>query len=205
MADNTRPERIRSVSSAFGGAGREERANGDVPDIPGLDLPPSKHRVFCGDLDIRIDRDGRWLYRGSPIERKELVCLFASVLQRDDNGDYWMVTPGELARIEVEDAPFVAVELFVSGAGQCQTLSFRTNVDEVVTVGPDNPLRVETDSETGEPAPYVRVRDGMDAKIARSVFYDLVERGREETINGETVFGVWSQNQFFPMGSLSDS
>ena len=97
---------------------------------------PPRRPVECGDLPFLIRRDGTWLYRGSPIERKELVCLFASVLRRDADGDWWLQTPAERGRIEVEDAPFVAVELDWGGDGRQQTLSFRTNTDQVVTAGP---------------------------------------------------------------------
>ena len=101
--------------------------------------------VECGDLPFLIRRDGTWLYRGSPINRKELVCLFASVLRRDADGEWWLQTPAERGRIEVEDAPFVAVELEWGGDGRQQTLSFRTNTDQVVTAGPDHPIRMSHD------------------------------------------------------------
>jgi len=164
---------------------------------------------MCGDIDIRIAKDGTWFHEGGPIGRKELVCLFASVLKRDEYGDYWLETPVEKARIEVEDAPFVAVELFCCECGCDQKLSVRTNVDEVVAVGLDNPIRVEHDPETGEPSPYVTLRpgDGMfpiEAKINRAVFYELVNRGVEETIDGEEYFGIWSNNEFFPLGQLNE-
>ena len=98
--------------------------------------------VECGDLPFLIRRDGTWLYRGSPINRKELVCLFASVLKREADGSFYLETPAERGRIEVEDAPFVAVELDWAGDGRQQALSFRTNVDKVVTAGPDHPIRI---------------------------------------------------------------
>jgi hypothetical protein len=164
---------------------------------------------FCGDIDIRIARDGTWFHEGGPIGRKELVCLFASVLKRDEFGDYWLQTPVEKARIQVEDAPFIAVELFTSGSGPDQKMSVRTNVDEVISIGLDNPLRVTHDPETGEPAPYVVVKQGeglfpIEAKINRSVYYELVNRGMEKTIEDEVFYGVWSNNEFFPLGQLDD-
>jgi hypothetical protein len=152
-----------------------------------------------GDLDMRIARDGTWFYRGSPIGRLPLVKLFASVLHREADGSYWLVTPAERGRIEVEDVPFVAVELTVAGAGGEQRLIFRTNLDDIVTAGPDHPLRVETAAD-GEPAPYVRVRDGIEAKLARAVFYDLVELGAELQVAGTSQFGVWSSGAFFRLG-----
>ena len=157
---------------------------------------------LCGDIDMRIGRDGTWFYHGSPIGRKRLVKLFAGVLRRDENGDYWLETPAEKCRIRVDDAPFTAVEMVVSGDGKDRTLSFRTNVDEFVTVGADHPIRVVTDVTSGEPSPYVLVRGGLEALIVRSVFYDLVDLGEEIVIDGEPVFGVWGGGAFFPIGRL---
>jgi uncharacterized protein len=155
--------------------------------------------VEHGDLDMRIARDGTWYYRGSPIGRQPLVKLFASVLRREPNGSYWLVTPAERGRIEVEDVPFLAVELTVSGEGCEQQLIFRTNLDDIVTAGPDNPLRVET-AANGEPAPYILVRDGLEARLARPVFYELVELGGAEQVDGAARFGVWSKGAFFQLG-----
>jgi uncharacterized protein len=152
-----------------------------------------------GDLEMRIARDGTWFYRGSPIGRLPLVKLFASVLRREADGRYSLVTPAERGRIEVEDVPFLAVAVTVEGEGRDQRLIFRTNLDEFVTAGPDNPLRVET-AASGEPAPYILVRDGLDARLARPAFYELVELGTEEPIGGTTQFGVWSGGVFFRLG-----
>jgi len=161
-------------------------------------------RTVCGDLDIRIDRSGVWHYRGSPIPRKDMVCLFASTLTRDAAGGYWLVTPAEMGRIEVDDAPFLAVELFVAGAGRDQILSVRTNVDEIVTIDDGHPLDVQTDPATGEPSPYVTVRDGICARLSRPVYYEVVARGLEEKIDGTQFYGVWSSRQFFVIGRLDD-
>ena len=167
------------------------------------DLPvPLDGRDFCGDLEMYIDRNGVWYYQGSPISRKEMVCLFATTLMRDAAGGYWLVTPAEMGRIEVEDVPFLAVELFTSGAGREQVLSIRTNVDEVVTIDDDHPLEVHTDPETGEPRPYVQVREGIQARLLRSVYYEVVALGLEEKIDGEPFYGVWSDGSFFVMGRL---
>jgi hypothetical protein len=155
--------------------------------------------IDCGNLDIRITRDGTWFYRGSPIGRLPLVKLFASVLRREADGCYWLVTPAERGRIEVEDVPFLAVELTVAGEGHDRQLIFRTNLDDIVTAGPDNPLRVETTS-SGEPAPYILVRGALEARLVRSVFYDLVDLGAEEEIAGANEFGVWSNGAFFSLG-----
>jgi hypothetical protein len=173
-------------------------------DVAGFGAGTVGGRVVCGDVDIRIDRDGVWYYHGSPIGRKELVCLFSSVLRREADGSYWLVTPAEAARIRVDDAPFLAVELFACKSGRNQVLSVRTNVDEVVTLDARHPLRVETDPASGEPSPYVLVRDGLEARLSRSVYYDLVARGVEEIIDREHIYGIWSSGTFFPLGRLDD-
>jgi uncharacterized protein len=155
--------------------------------------------IDCGDLDMRIARDGTWFYGGSPISRIALVKLFASVLRREPDGRYWLVTPAERGRIEVEDVPFLAVALTVQGEGGQQKLIFRTNLDDIVTAGPDHPLRIET-TMSGEPAPYILVRDDLEARLTRPVFYDLVELGKVELIENNSQFGVWSQGRFFRLG-----
>lgn len=158
----------------------------------------------CGEFDIRIGRDGTWYYKGSPIGRPALVKLFASVLRRDGSGDYWLVTPVERGRIEVDDAPFVAVELGIAGAGRDQALCFRTNLDERVTADRAHPIRVAHDRATGAPSPYVLVRPGFEARILRAVYYQLVELGVEEDVAGDHLFGVWSRGAFFPVGRLEE-
>ncbi len=166
---------------------------------------PERSRQMCGDLDIRIARDGTWYYRGSPIGRKEMVSLFASVLERDDDGGYWLVTPVERGRIEVEDVPFVAVELFVCHDAAMQVISLRTNIDEIVTIDKDHPLRVAETPDSGETIPYVLVRPGLEARIARAVYYELVALGNEERIGAENLYGVWSMGTFFPLGKTYDA
>ncbi|MBV8888500.1 MAG: DUF1285 domain-containing protein [Alphaproteobacteria bacterium] len=148
---------------------------------------------------MRIARDGTWFYRGSPIGRLPLVKLFASVLRREADGTYWLVTPAERGRVSVDDVPFLAVALAVEGEGRLQRLIFRTNLDEIVTAGPQHPLRVDT-AASGEPAPYILVRPGLEARLSRPVFYDLVELGAAETSAGESRFGVWSEGRFFELG-----
>jgi hypothetical protein len=163
--------------------------------------------VECGDLPFIIRRDGTWLYRGSPIGRKELVCLFSSVLKREADGSFWLETPAERGCIAVEDAPFVAVELDWTGDGRQQLLSFRTNVDQVVTAGPEHPIRVAHDLLTCEPTPYIHVRDGtgvwpIEARIGRAVYYELVALGVPEWVGCRRMLGVWSAGKFFPLGEL---
>ncbi len=187
---------------------------GDRSPIPGLRLTPPAARserapAFCGDIAIRIRRDGTWLYEGSPIRRKALVCLFASCLTREADGSYWLVTPTERGRIDVDDAPFVAVELFVAGEGERQVLSFRTNVDELIEAGPAHPVRVAHDLVTCLPTPYLRVREGrgrfpIEARIERAVYYELVALAVPEVVHGERVLGVWSCGRFFPLGPAEE-
>jgi hypothetical protein len=161
--------------------------------------PSGRVPVELRDLDMRIARDGTWYYRGSPINRPALVKLFASVLRREDDGSYWLVTPVERGRVVVEDAPFIAVALDVEGEGRSQHLIFRSNLDEIVAAGPEHGLRIETAAD-GTPAPYILVRPGLEARLARPVFYELADLGAEETIDGETKFGVWSDGMFFELG-----
>jgi len=159
--------------------------------------------VELANLDMRIARDGTWFYRGSPIHRMPLVKLFASVLRREDDGSYWLVTPVERGRVVVEDAPFIAVAVDAAGEGRERQLIFRTNLDEIVAAGADHPLRVETAGD-GTPSPYVLVRPGLEARLARPAFYELVELAAEEQVGGETLFGVWSGGVFFPLGDPGD-
>ncbi len=153
-----------------------------------------------GAFPIRIARDGTWFYRGSPIRRRELARLFSTVLRRDEAGRYWLETPAERGTIEVDDAPFTAVELAVEGEGRNARLRFRNNFDDWVTAGPDHPITVTIDGESGEPSPYVRVRDGLDALIVRSVFYELVDIAVPARRDGRHVLGVWSDGVFFELG-----
>tara|TARA_A100001037_G_scaffold285539_1_gene292972 strand:- start:1320 stop:1907 length:588 start_codon:yes stop_codon:yes gene_type:complete len=159
---------------------------------------------FIGDIDMRIARDGTWYFQGSPIQRKKLVRLFASVLTRDEAGDFWLQTPAERCRITVDDAPFLAVEMVVENVGVNQSLTFRTNVDDIVIAGPNNPIRVGAVKKTGEPLPYICVRDGIEALITRAVFYDLVELGIAKSKKGTTALGVWSEGVFFCLGNLEE-
>jgi len=167
----------------------------------GKRLPPVEkwNPAHCGEIDIRIARDGTWFHMGTPIGRKELVRLFSTILRKDPDG-YHLVTPAEKMRIRVEDAPFLAVLMDVEGKGRDQTLRFLTNVGDETIAGPGNPIRVETDPATEQPAPYVHVRKGLEARIARSVFYQLADLA----VPGEGAhagkLGVWSEGVFFPLG-----
>ena len=163
--------------------------------------PPPVHLwnpEFCGDLDMRIARDGTWFYLGTPIGRKPMVKLFSSIIRKDGD-DYFLVTPVEKVGITVDDAPFVAVDFEVSGEGRTQTLTFHTNVDDLATAGPDNPIRVARDPETGEPSPYVLIRANLEALIDRKSFYRLVDLRQHSEVDGKRWFGIWSSGMFFPI------
>ncbi|MEM8624790.1 MAG: DUF1285 domain-containing protein [Pseudomonadota bacterium] len=163
--------------------------------------PPPVHLwdpPFCGDLDIRIARNGQWWYLGTPIGREALVKLFASVLKLED-GKHFLVTPVEKIGITVDDAPFVAVDFRAEERPDGQVLTFITNVGDETTAGPENPIRVARDAQTGEPSPYVHVRRGLEALIDRKSFYRLVDIGEIEAHEGEDWFGLRSQGQFFPI------
>jgi uncharacterized protein len=163
--------------------------------------PPPVERwnpPFCGDLDMRIAGDGTWFYLKTPIGRPALVKLFASVLKRE--GDkYFLVTPVEKCGIQVDDAPFLAVELQIEDAAAGRVLNFRTNVDDWVACGPSHVLRFEPQTETGGLKPYLHVRRDLWAKVTRALFFDLVELGEEREFEGRTMFGVTSMGAFFPM------
>jgi hypothetical protein len=163
--------------------------------------PPPVHLwdpEFCGDLDMRIARDGTWFYLGTPIGRMPLVRLFSSIIRKDGN-DYFLVTPVEKVGITVDDAPFVAIDFDITGSGKDQEISFTTQVDDTATAGPDHPIRVERDPETGEPSPYVLIRANLEALIDRKSFYRLVDIGVHSDFEGERWFGVWSKGAFFPI------
>ncbi|SFP79839.1 DUF1285 domain-containing protein [Tranquillimonas alkanivorans] len=177
--------------------GARAAAKGGLPPVHKWNPP------FCGDLDMRIARDGTWFYLGTPIGRKPLVKLFSSILKLEE-GKYFLVTPVEKVGITVDDAPFVAVDFEAEGEGADRRITFVTNVDDTVTAGPDHPIRVIRDPESGEPAPYVHVRAGLEALIDRKSFYRLVEIGEEAEHEGETWFGLRSDGEFFPVIPAAD-
>jgi len=161
--------------------------------------------VLYEDLGIRIDKDGMWHYHGSPIRRKELVCVFASALSRDDAGRYWLVTPAEMGLIEVADAPLLVVEMYLAGEGDRQLISLRTNVDEIVGVDEQHPLHVERDRDTGEAIPYLRLDKRLEARLTRSVYYELAALAIKAEIDGRPCMGVWSSGRLFPLGWLDEA
>jgi len=161
-------------------------------------LPPVElwHPPFCGDIDMRIARDGTWYHQGTPITRPAMVRLFSTILRRDPER-YVLVTPVECVGIQVEDVPFLAVDVEWQGEGREQTLDFVTNVSDRVAAGPEHPLRFETHDD--QPAPYVRVRGGLDARLNRAVFYRLMDRVEQGTYQGQAWLGLWSRGVFFPV------
>jgi uncharacterized protein len=157
---------------------------------------------FCGDIDMRIAADGTWFYMGSPIGRAPLVQLFASILRRDEDR-FVLVTPVERVGIKVDDAPFLAVELTIAHASGAPVLTFRTNVEDFVTVDRDHPLRFERGASEGL-KPYVLVRGGLWALVKRALFYDLAALGESAEWEGESWFGVRSGGLFFPMAKAAE-
>ncbi|MBD8613282.1 DUF1285 domain-containing protein [Pseudomonas putida] len=159
-------------------------------------LPPVHlwNPEFCGHIDMRIARDGTWFYQGTPIARPAMVKLFAGILRRDGD-EYVLVTPVEKVGIVVDDAPFVAIDMQVLGEGEQQSLRFTSNVEDTFEACAERPLRVEIDSGTQEPSPYVRVRTNLEARIHRNVFYRLVELA----VVRDGWLGVWSGGVFFPI------
>jgi hypothetical protein len=157
-------------------------------------LPPVDqwHPATTGDSEMRIAADGRWFHQGGEIRRPAMVRAFSSLLRRDDDGSFWLVTPHERLSIEVEDAPFIAVELRNEGAGQRREIAFRLNSDDLVITDADHGL------EFG-PLPYIHVRDGLWAKLARPVYYELAELALAE--NNDPL-GLWSNGSFFPIGQV---
>jgi len=167
--------------------------------------PPPVERwnpPYCGEIDMRIAADGSWHYMGSPINRPALVRLFSTVLRKDPER-YVLVTPVERVGIAVEDAPFLAVEMAVEGEGGTRQIAFRTNVDDLVQVGPDNPLRFEEDDHGGV-KPYVKVRGDLWALVTRSLAMDLIALAEERQVEGRDLFGLAVRDAFFPIASVAD-
>ncbi len=176
------------------------KAAGGARGLPPIHLwnPP-----FCGDMDMEIRRDGSWHYMKSPIGRAALVRLFSTILRREDDDHYYLVTPVEKVRIRVVDAPFLVVGAEIEGEGRERVSRFRTNVEDEFTLDEAHPLRVSIDPTTGEPSPYVLVRGRLEALIGRAVFYDLVEAAEERVgADGVAELGLWSAGRFWSLGRL---
>jgi hypothetical protein len=167
--------------------------------------PPPVERwnpAYCGEIDMRIAADGTWHYMGTPINRPALVRLFSTVLRKDPER-YVLVTPVERVGITVEDVPFLAVEMAVEEEGENRQIAFRTNVDDLVQVGVDHPLRFELDAEGGV-KPYLRVRGELWARVTRSLALDLIAMGEEREVGGEALFGIRVKDAFFPIAPASE-
>jgi len=180
-------------------------SQGAKSNSPGpVGITPRAGQTVCGDIDMCIDRHGSWHYMGSQIYRLELIKLFSTVMRRDNVGDHWLITPSEMCRIKVYDAAFMAVELTQKGSGKSQNLTFRTNIDKKYLLSASHPLRVEINPDTGEPAPYIALDYGLEAKLSRAVFYQLVDLGIAEAVQQDKMYGVWSADHFSPIGSAEE-
>jgi len=177
-----------------------ERA-GKSGNATGRGLPPVEkwNPPYCGEIDMRIARDGTWFYMGTPIGRAALVRLFSTVLRKDEDGRTYLVTPVEKIAIGIEDAPFVAVEMNAREEGGEPVLTFRTNVGDVVEAGVDHPIRFVTAKGNDGVKPYVVVRGRLEALMSRPVMYELIAQGEEIEVDGETMFAVRSRGAVFPV------
>ena len=188
MAKTMTTQKIVTPSAESIAASARAAQKGGLPPVH-LWNPP-----HCGQIDMRIARDGTWFYMGTPIGRPELVRLFSTILRKDGD-EYVLVTPVEKVGITVDDAPFVAVDFNRKG----DALEFETNVGDRALAGPDHPIRVERDPETGEPSPYILIRANLEALIDRKSFYRLVDIGEHADHDGQSWFGLRSAGEFFPI------
>lgn len=159
---------------------------------------------YCGDIDMRIASDGTWYYMGTPITRERLVRLFATVLRKDADEQTYLVTPVEKIGIHVDDAPFLAIEMHHEGRGHSARITCRTNVNDVVTIGPKHPIRFETDPQNGGLKPYVLIRGRLEALLARPLVFELISYAVEYQVDDVLQFGIWSDNMFFPIAPVSE-
>jgi len=173
----------------------------ELESIKGMELPPLHlwDPPLSGDIDIKINRKGIWLHQGTAITRQRLVRLFSTILRREDDGCYYLVTPVEKWRMQVEDAPFRCILLENNGEGEDQVLTLTTDVADKVVVDAEHPLRFEIDVDTEQPSPYVLVRNGLEALLARSVYYQLIDLAVERSVDKEIWLGVWSSGVFLNM------
>lgn len=172
----------------------------DSVNTPGQPPVADWHPALSGDMDLRIARNGEWIFRGEPLAREAIVRLFSTILRREDDGEYYLVTPVEKWRIQVEDTPLLAHTMKVEGQGDRQVVSLTTNVGERLEVGPEHPLAVGHYPGSDEPRPVVRVRHGVDARLVTSAFYDLAGHVVERNEEGYPVLGVFSHGIFYKIG-----
>ena len=155
---------------------------------------------LSGDMDLRVSRNGQWIFRGEPLAREAIVRLFSTILRREEDGEYYLVTPVEKWRIQVEDTPLLAHSLQVTGEGDCQVISLTTNVGESLEIGQQHPLAVGTYPCSEEPRPVVAVRHGVEARLVTAAYYDLVAHVVEQNEDGHPALGVFSHGIFYKIG-----
>ncbi|MCM0611982.1 DUF1285 domain-containing protein [Marinobacter sediminum] len=155
---------------------------------------------LSGDMDLRISRDGQWIFKGEPLAREAIVRLFSTILRREDDGEYYLVTPVEKWRIQVEDTPLLAHSLQVEGQGDRQVISLTTNVGENLEIGKHHPLEIGTYPGSQEPRPVVWLRHGVEARLVTAAYYDLAEHVVERNEDGHPVLGVFSHGIFYKIG-----
>lgn len=180
------------------------RLSAALGDLPKRGLPPVERwdPPYCGAIDIRIAADGTWFHNGSPIRRDKLVKLFATILRREPDGRTVLVTPVESVGITVDDAAFVAVEMAVDGSGTDRRVSFRTNVDDLVSVDAEHALRFE-EAPDGALKPYLHVRRGLWALVTRALTYDLVDLAEERLVDGKPWLGLWAGGAFHTIAPVA--
>ena len=164
-------------------------------------LPPVDkwNPKFCGDIDMKIMRNGKWFYMGTEIKRPAMVKLFSGILRLDSDNFYYLVTPVEKVRISVEDAPFIATSLISEKKDNINHLYFITNVNEKILLTKDNPLEIKINNITEEPSPYIFVRKNLKALISRSVFYELIELATKKNIDGKDCLVLASAGEVFKL------
>lgn len=168
-------------------------------------LPPIEkwNPPFCGDIDMTISKSGKWYYMGSEIKRPAMVKLFSGILRLESDNSYYLVTPVEKVRIQVEDAPFVAVAITKEQSEGMNTVTFRTNLNDEIVLSKENPLSIEI-KENDEPSPYITVRNNLRALISRSVFYELVDLAETIPIDGVPYLAIKSQGEIFKIHKVED-
>ena len=168
-------------------------------------LPPIEkwNPPFCGDIDMTISKSGKWYYMGSEIKRPAMVKLFSGILRLESDNSYYLVTPVEKVRIQVEDAPFVAVAITKEQSEGMNTVTFQTNLNDEIVLSKENPLSIEI-KKNDEPSPYITVRNNLRALISRSVFYELVDLAETIPIDGVPYLAIKSQGEIFKIHKVED-
>lgn len=165
-----------------------------------LNLPvPLGERTYCGNLDIKIGRDGTWYYNSKPIKRQELACLFSNMLVLGNDGQHWLISSTEVGRITVADAPFIAVAMKVSGEGQTQNIKLTTNTEQTITISKKSPFYMKPNPAVQNLAPYVKMDNGMDVLVRDDILQQIAELSVETTYDTDTTKGFWSAGAFFTL------